>query len=63
MRPKLLTKRRSISMPPEMYEKIEEIAAVEGRTTTKIMRDALRYYIAHYEKNKEGKNGKRKDSN
>ena len=34
----------NISMPPEMYEDIEEIAQAENRTKSELMREAFRHY-------------------
>ena len=34
----------NISMPPEMYEDIEEIAAAENRTKSELIREAFRHY-------------------
>lgn len=34
----------NISMPPEMYEAIEEIAQAENRTKSELIREAFRHY-------------------
>lgn len=34
----------SISVPPEMYEAIEDAAQVENRTKSDLMREAFRHY-------------------
>ncbi len=39
------TKIVSISIPPGMEEKLEELAKKEGRTRSELLREALRRYI------------------
>lgn len=39
-----LTKIVSISVPPEMEQRIQELMRLEGRTRSELFRDALRFY-------------------
>ncbi|NIT59486.1 MAG: ribbon-helix-helix protein, CopG family, partial [Aliifodinibius sp.] len=34
----------NISVPPEMYSDIEEVAEAENRTKSELMREAFRHY-------------------
>lgn len=43
------TKTISLSLPPEMVEKIEELMKKEGRTRSELMREALRRYVEEQE--------------
>jgi len=38
------TKVLNISVPPEMYADIEEVAEAENRTKSELMREAFRHY-------------------
>jgi len=43
------TKTISLSLPPEMVEKIKELMKKEGRTRSELMREALRRYVEEQE--------------
>ena len=43
------TKTISLSLPPEMAEKIKELMRKEGRTRSELIREALRKYIERQE--------------
>ena len=43
------TKTISLSLPPEMAEKIKELMKKEGRTRSELIREALRRYIERQE--------------
>ena len=44
-----ITKTVTLSLPPEMAEKIEELMKEEGRTRSELLREALRRYIDEQE--------------
>jgi len=39
------TKTVTLSLPPEMADKIEELMKKEGRTRSELLREALRQYV------------------
>ena len=43
------TKVISLSLPPEMAEKIKELMKKEGRTRSELIREALRRYVEEQE--------------
>jgi CopG family transcriptional regulator/antitoxin EndoAI len=43
------TKTISLSLPPEMAEKIKELMKKEGRTRSELIREALRRYVEEQE--------------
>ena len=43
------TKTITFSLPPEMADRVEEVRRAEGRTTSELLREALRRYIAESE--------------
>ena len=43
------TKTISLSVPPEMAEKIKELMKKEGRTRSELIREALRRYVEEQE--------------
>lgn len=43
------TKTITLSLPPEMAEKIEELMKTEGRTRSELVREALRRYVEDQE--------------
>ena len=43
------TKVISLSLPPEMAEKIKELIKKEGRTRSELIREALRRYVEEQE--------------
>ncbi len=43
------TKTMSLSVPPEMAEKIRELMKKEGRTRSELIREALRRYVEEQE--------------
>ena len=43
------TKIISLSLPPEMAEKIKELMKKEGRTRSELIREALRRYVEEQE--------------
>ena len=43
------TKTITFSLPPEMAAKVEEVRREEGRTTSELVREALRRYIQERE--------------
>ena len=43
------TKTITLSLPPEMAEKIEELMKAEGRTRSELVREALRRYVEDQE--------------
>ncbi len=44
-----ITKTITISLPPEMAEKIEELMKKEGKTRSELFREALRRYFEEQE--------------
>jgi CopG family transcriptional regulator/antitoxin EndoAI len=43
------TKTISLSVPPEMAEKVKELMKKEGRTRSELIREALRRYVEEQE--------------
>lgn len=43
------TKTISLSVPPEMAKKIQELMRKEGRTRSELIREALRQYVENQE--------------
>jgi CopG family transcriptional regulator/antitoxin EndoAI len=46
------TKTITLSLPPEMVDKIEELTKEEGRTRSELLREALRRYAEEQEMKK-----------
>jgi len=44
-----VTKTITLSLPPEMVDKIEELMKEEGRTRSELLREALRRYMEEQE--------------
>ena len=44
-----ITKTVTLSLPPEMAKKVEELMREEGRTRSELFREALRRYIQEQE--------------
>ncbi len=44
-----VTKTVTVSLPPEMVDKIEELMKEEGRTRSELLREALRRYAEEQE--------------
>jgi len=55
-----MTKTITLSLPPEMVEKAEEIMREEGRTRSELFREALRRYIEEREWRKIYRYGEKK---
>ena len=47
------TKTITLSLPPEMVDKIEELMKEEGRTRSELLREALRRYAEEQEMEKD----------
>jgi CopG family transcriptional regulator/antitoxin EndoAI len=55
-----ITKTITLSLPPEMADKIEELMKEEGRTRSELLREALRRYVEEQEWKKIYRYGERK---
>ena len=55
------TKTITFSLPPEMAMRVEEFKQDEGRTTSELLREALRHYFDEREQSKAFRNGRQGD--